>query len=83
MPEINGTTIPGSVALPIWTLVAAIVVLFTVREVERRTWFKRVAEATDALNKSTEVVDALAERVKENSARILALELALAKGGGA
>lgn len=59
MPPISPDSVPGTVQLPIWTLVAAIVVLFGVRELERRKWFEKIDAATksiDALTTSVEGV---------------------------
>jgi uncharacterized protein YlxW (UPF0749 family) len=83
VPDINGTTIPGSVSLPLWTLIAAILALFGLREWERKTWFQKIGEATQALDRSSDVVEKLSERVETLSARVSALETALAKMGGA
>lgn len=63
MPGIDPTSIPGSVNVPVWTLFAAIVVLFTVREVERKAWFAKVESATKAMSELADVVDKLADRL--------------------
>lgn len=57
--SIGPDTIPGTVALPTWVLVAAIVALFGVREVERRSWFAKMAASTEALNRNTDLIEKL------------------------
>lgn len=62
MPAINPESIPGSVAVPTWTLIAAIVVVFLAREWERKAWFEKLASATTALDKLTDSVTKMMEQ---------------------
>lgn len=54
--SIGPESVPGTVSLPTWVLVAAIVALFALREMERSKWFKKSQDQTDALNKLTDAV---------------------------
>lgn len=62
MPEVGPDSIPGSVAIPTWTLVAAIVVVFLAREWERKGWFSKLDAATKALDALTTAVNRLIDK---------------------
>ena len=72
-PTIDPTTVPGSVTLPTWTLVAAIVLLFGLREVERKGWFKRAEESTAAHNAATATMEKFTDVVTALRAEVAAL----------
>lgn len=60
--DINAETIPGTVSIPTWVLIAAIVALFVVREWERKGWFSRFESATQAIRDLTTAVSKLADK---------------------
>ena len=64
MPPINGDTVPGNVTLPLWVLIVAIVVLFGVREVERRAWFQKLEAATKSIDAVATSVESLVKMVE-------------------
>ena len=65
MPTIDEHTIPGTVSVPTWVMVAAIIALFGAREFERRVWFARMGEATKALDLLTVAVGKLTEVIEK------------------
>ena len=72
MPTISPDTVPGTVQLPLWTLIVAIAILFTVRELERRKWFEKIDAATksiDALTTSVEGVIKTFENMMKSGVR--------------
>lgn len=59
--DIGPDTIPGSVAIPTWVLIAAIVALFAAREWERKGWFSKMDAGTKALEALNATVDKLTD----------------------
>jgi hypothetical protein len=64
LADINADTIPGSVALPTWVLIAAIVAVFVAREYERSKWFSKIEAATKALDGLTNTVEMLTTAIE-------------------
>lgn len=65
MPNVGPESIPGTVAVPTWVLIAAIVALFGAREWERKRWF-------DKMDVAREAMDRLSQTVKDLTAVIVA-----------
>ncbi len=64
MPPINGDTIPGSVSIPTWVIIATILALFVAREVERRAWFAKLDAATKSIDAVATSVESLVKMVE-------------------
>lgn len=59
VPGIDSTTVPGETSVPTWLLIAAIVILFAAREVERRAFFARLDALADASKTQTQTIERL------------------------
>jgi hypothetical protein len=64
MPDINGTTIPGSVAVPTWVLIGAIVIMGLGLAYLVKKFFEVIPLVTTAIALSTKALEENTEALR-------------------